>query len=415
MKTAISSLSLLCLALNSPAALAGDVLEVGPGRPLSSIQQAIDLAAPGDLLLVDSGTYAEDLVIDVGVAITGRTSSLTIDGHVDIGPLPGDQAVVLYRLNLTPDPDSPTGGGLREAVHIENCRGAVRFNDVTVITPAPTAGGSAPGIVCARANNVVFDDCSIQGGLGNGLAFNLVSGGTGLRIEAGAVVEVDGCSISGGEGSSGFNGGNGAPAARVATGGRFFASRSTITGGAGGRALDFFGGDGAPGLVTLGGSSTELQDMDITGGFGGTADFGFPGDDGAPILDLGPVVQLPGSPRFISIPGLQRVPAGAWGMVCGGLEPSETAQIWFSERSAPRFLTPFEKPLRIFLDDPATFQLPPIAANNAGLVGLSFTNTTDPTGDEDVQVLWTQALCVEADGTTRLSTSRATIFLANSI
>lgn len=49
-----------------------DILEIGPGEPYSTIQDAIDAASPGDTIIVDARIYNEYLHI--------TTDNLTIDG-----------------------------------------------------------------------------------------------------------------------------------------------------------------------------------------------------------------------------------------------------------------------------------------------------------------------------------------------
>jgi len=52
----IPVLLLAVMLVATPSRSQGTVYRVGPGRPLTTIQQAVILANNGDLLLVDPGT-----------------------------------------------------------------------------------------------------------------------------------------------------------------------------------------------------------------------------------------------------------------------------------------------------------------------------------------------------------------------
>ncbi len=69
-------LALCILALPAPAWAA--TVEVGPGRPLTTIQAGIDAAQEGDIVAVDAGTYNEVLTL------TGRTLTLSARGGVTL-------------------------------------------------------------------------------------------------------------------------------------------------------------------------------------------------------------------------------------------------------------------------------------------------------------------------------------------
>jgi nitrous oxidase accessory protein len=75
-------LCLLRLALVNPAAgqAAGETTwVVSPQGPLTTIQQALELAAPGDTILVKAGAYAGPLVVDKSVRLVGEGRPV-IDG-----------------------------------------------------------------------------------------------------------------------------------------------------------------------------------------------------------------------------------------------------------------------------------------------------------------------------------------------
>ena len=113
-------LLVLCLAILVPP-LRAATLNVGPGQPYSTIQSAINAAAPGDTVLVAPGTYYENLLVqNKSIAlksIAGAATTIIDGGRHD----------VTLQLSDTPDltmlvtgftfrgggtPISPSNGGI---------------------------------------------------------------------------------------------------------------------------------------------------------------------------------------------------------------------------------------------------------------------------------------------------------------
>ncbi len=63
---------IVCAALAVPASAA--TLTVGAGGQFKTIQQAVDAANPGDTVLVALGTYAENVVVNKPVTVTGNAT-----------------------------------------------------------------------------------------------------------------------------------------------------------------------------------------------------------------------------------------------------------------------------------------------------------------------------------------------------
>ena len=83
-----------------PAGPAGNLLRVGPTQAFTTIQGAVAAALPGDLILVDPGSYGEFAVDGKGISIAPADgSSFTVLESVSLEPailvenLPADQQV----------------------------------------------------------------------------------------------------------------------------------------------------------------------------------------------------------------------------------------------------------------------------------------------------------------------------------
>lgn len=110
----------------------------GPAQ-FTSIQAAIDAAAPGDVVLVRPGTYAEHLILKSGVDVLGPGATrATIDGGGEVG---------------------------RSTVTIDSLPGGIRFSGFTV------TGGNNPDARHGGGIHIVATDAEIDG--------NIVTGNTG--------------------------------------------------------------------------------------------------------------------------------------------------------------------------------------------------------------------------------------------
>ncbi len=77
----ISNKVMLCILviLLSSGSAGADTLYVGQGKTYTTIQAAVDSANTGDVISVDEGTYAENVVVkDNGISITGKSKEKTI-------------------------------------------------------------------------------------------------------------------------------------------------------------------------------------------------------------------------------------------------------------------------------------------------------------------------------------------------
>jgi hypothetical protein len=72
-------LATLCFVLmgNASPALGGEI-RVGPGHPYSTIQQGVDAAEEGDVVLVASGNYRETVTLRPGITLRGEGADTTV-------------------------------------------------------------------------------------------------------------------------------------------------------------------------------------------------------------------------------------------------------------------------------------------------------------------------------------------------
>jgi parallel beta-helix repeat protein len=73
---------IVCAVLVVPASAAN--LSVGAGGQFKTIQQAVDVAKPGDTVLVAPGTYTENIVVNKPLTITGNATVQAADSSKDV-------------------------------------------------------------------------------------------------------------------------------------------------------------------------------------------------------------------------------------------------------------------------------------------------------------------------------------------
>jgi hypothetical protein len=293
----------LATSLSVAAPASADVIKVP--SDVSTIQGALDLAQPFDVVLVDPGSYGEILELH------GKGVSLVADGgtvdtkYLDVRHVPAGQSVVVSGFSL----DMPTTEpGFFPSFYARDNQGTLRLSDCDFtgdpgvpgswMTGAPALPGTTAAIV-VNSDSVSFIDCQFFGGWGAWLDDEdfesfATNGGPGLEV-TNATVTAFGCHAVGGTGGSitdtvTSSGGSGGPGILAREGALVEVHGSTLEGGHGGFAdCDFFagicgsGGSGGDGIRLFdAGTHAISRDNDFqpgTGGSNGDQGSGPDGDD----------------------------------------------------------------------------------------------------------------------------------------
>ena len=289
--------TLACSLALAPFAHAQSILRVEPtgaGGAYLDIQAAIDAASPGDLVLVETGTYPGFSVSGKGLTVAADSGAVVeVDDFSGIGSVPFGSEVVLSGMTITFEPALFQMFPF-DALAIGNCQGHVLLQDMTIV-------GEPQAVRVFDSESVAFVNCDLT---------SVNDGGAGIFIQDSHVFLHD-SRIQAGVGSagtpfggSGFEGGAGID---VLAGSTALVVGCDVTGGMGGPPYPFHptagAADGGP-AVRAGGLPGEVPpvlayDSTFTGGPGGV--------DGTLVADDGPeyfgppgaFVQLPNTARRI--------------------------------------------------------------------------------------------------------------------
>lgn len=279
------------IALAALTAAQSRVWVVGPSASgtaeFSEIQAAVDAAADGDTVLVQSGIYAGFSIVNKGVSVVADSNLVIVSGGVDVHFLAPAQFVVLRGLSIRNPKTDP--------VRIYKNAGWVWIDSCTLaMSPSVNldVGYSLDGTNGVEAWDcalLTFSQCWIEGGRGASIAegFDSGNGGHGL-FARNATVNAFESQFFGGQGSDaywsdGADGGDGGYGVIVSDG-DLFASGCTLRGGdggwGGGAQSEFdlcgVGGDGGHALETQVGSPAARLLTSVLipgeGGPGGSTD-----------------------------------------------------------------------------------------------------------------------------------------------
>jgi len=286
---------LFLLAALAPASAATSVLVVDPGAgPFTQIQDAVNAAADGDVILVKNGSYTAVTVDNKGVSIVADTGSPTLRpviARVTIKNLSASRRVLLrgFRIAIVPTPFGTNIGVLLDSnfedVLLENCvllggLPSVQVTNSTRATLVRCAVGGSPAVKATGSVVHLFEGACAgdDGADATSTPFGVIQAGpgaAGFECEGSSLVNFHGTPLTGGDGGDGlFSGGNCHP-----------------------------GADGGPGLLLASGV-VFLRDVPIAGGAGGAPGSGCGnGGNPGPAIDQqgGSVLTSAESKRVLSI------------------------------------------------------------------------------------------------------------------
>ena len=229
-------------------ALSNNVLVVddvpGPGVGFTSLQAAVDAAAPGDTVLVREGHYISTVIDGKGVVLTAELgATVRLNGRLVVRNVPAGAEVLVRGVAVAP-------AGFVSGLFVEDCDGSVWLERVSVddaYLPAVTF----PALEVRDSSDVTLVRSSF---LGNRSFGETIHGGPGGSFQ-GSNVHVYDTVLRGGDGSASVSGvGLAGPGVQIGSG-RLYASGATLRGGDGGFTIFCTPvGDGGAGIELGGGS-----------------------------------------------------------------------------------------------------------------------------------------------------------------
>jgi len=173
--------------------LAPFTLTKGGVGDVENIQAAVDAASEGDILVLQAGTYSENIVIQKSLTIIGAGPDLTIiNGNTGIHQNEGGVINIskpfphaAYTPNVTLVGMTITGGTANYGGGIFNGGGNLSLSGISVTNcTAPSAGG-----IYNQYGTVIMDESSVSG--------NTAKSGGGVENDEGTFIMSAGSSISG--------------------------------------------------------------------------------------------------------------------------------------------------------------------------------------------------------------------------
>ena len=242
-----------------------------------TIQEAVDAALAGDVILVQRGEYAgfaiDAKTLVVAAAEPGQLNRPQLLSGIEVRHIGASRTVLLAGL------DVPGGGPpVDDALLVEDCDGSVRVNDclLTGLTEESPDNATCAGVRVLDSADVVLVGCTVVGARGSLLGASVVpllpasDGGAGLFGDGGAATAWD-CTITGGKGVGYYDfwvdSGDGGPGVRAASG-RVVLEGCAVKGGSGGDSAIMWATGGA-GLIVDAAGQAFVRDTTLAGGFGG--------------------------------------------------------------------------------------------------------------------------------------------------
>jgi hypothetical protein len=295
---------------------------------VTTVEAGLDLAAPGDTLLLREGSYVpvaaglpdDFLIVAKSLTIVGDGAGATVSRMRITGQDIGEEVVLR---NLTIEPPI-LSGGFGEILEIVDCAGTVALEDCTLLgMPGVSIGLGTepfpgyPALVVSNCSGVTLTRCTLEGGEGLGSFGPLrlgISAGGPAAITTDSELSLFHCDLVGGDG--GFDGVFGFGSAPGGSGivsdqSKLFVVGGVLTGGngsAGGSAGAPETAAGGDGVTQTGAASwSRLLGSTVSGGEGGLLDDGSSGPDGSAVQAIQGLAQtFPVEARSTSAPATAR-------------------------------------------------------------------------------------------------------------
>ncbi|MBL8695068.1 MAG: hypothetical protein JNJ88_13320 [Planctomycetes bacterium] len=327
----------------------------GPGVNFTSLQAAHDAAAPGDILLVKSGTY-QGLTVSKGITVTADKGALVnvsaafFGIGVVVSNIPSGQSVVLREIHIKNEDLSLFSS---QAFTILNCNGSVLLDHCSA-----TGLATQSALNLLNSNHVAVSWCSFLGGSGlNASPIGISSdGAAAASVKASRLAAYD-TTFQGGKGGNGLDlkpassGGNGLEVTTTGAS-QLFASGCTFIGGAPGTGI------GSP--ISGVGLFSQIAAFSATA-YAST----FSGSQGTQLA--GPFTNIAGPTRSMEVTSPVREGALVTATVqCG---PADLVYLFYAENADLMNLVGVLGPLQLELATMNTLPPPmPIACSGSALV-----------------------------------------------
>ncbi|MEM7202717.1 MAG: hypothetical protein AAF628_20790 [Planctomycetota bacterium] len=314
----------------------------GPAATFTTLPGAVAAAAPGDTLLVRTGSYGQVTIAKPLAVVADRGASVRVT-NLEIRDLAPNDLLLIRGLTVAPSLDI--------GLCVLNSAGVVWFEDCSFDSVGSKSFATTPAVWLDHAGTVTAIRCTARAGAPVGLGLPA----SPAVLACNSTLHLFDSFLKGGVGTSSFIGSATAGGAGLdVRDASIFVQSSTIEGGDGGPGLFVLGcvsgGDGGVGAL-LNGTSSTLRHVATTfvGGPGGTAPPSCaPGATGTPTqVVAGTVEDLGGPSHALTAGGPTREGETLTLSVDG--PPGDAVSLWFAARSSPALLPLLRGP---FLLDP---------------------------------------------------------------
>lgn len=396
------------------------VVDAAGGGQFRLIQAAVDQSADGDVVLIRTGTYAEEVsLVAKGLTLVGEGDPL-IEGRIVVRDSGADQTLLLSGLQVQmPSPGPPFIAELLGAVDVRDCQGSVRVQDCDLrgadaaIFVGPQLPDGSAAFYAQDSRDIALIDTLSSGGMGS---FSVVAasgnGGEGVFAQDVNRIALIRSVLRGGRGGNGDDGGDGGHGGSIQGDTELLVAASFLFGGDGGNSNQY----GTPGWENDGGLglSAGLNSFtyDFAGNFaggqaGGCNYYCTPGGSpGAAISNPALVLPLAGFPSAVQVPSIVRE-GSPWQWTVFG-QSGDLARPFFAGETTLRFRPALKQPN--LLTSPAFATIQDAVIGGQGSASLDFPAPVIPLG-ADARVLWTHARVGAPGALKTISSTRAIVML----